>query len=74
MIFYFLILLFTLLCFYVIINFAISEYSLERHKKVFDTFAKNHEFDPLVPENWGNASKESICEEQVSSSPSLNFL
>eukprot|EP00026_Physarum_polycephalum_P001418 Phypoly_transcript_01419.p1 GENE.Phypoly_transcript_01419~~Phypoly_transcript_01419.p1 ORF type:complete len:980 (+),score=139.70 Phypoly_transcript_01419:131-3070(+) len=44
--------------------YTLQKYARESHKKVFDTFAKKNNFDPLFPENWNNTSRENINEEQ----------
>lgn len=38
---------------------------LENRKRVFDNFANNKQFDPLVPDNWYQFTKNDIRLEKV---------
>ena len=40
-----------------------------RRKRFFERYAKEHSFDPRVPENWYSQSRGKILETKVSSTP-----
>eukprot|EP00026_Physarum_polycephalum_P001040 Phypoly_transcript_01041.p1 GENE.Phypoly_transcript_01041~~Phypoly_transcript_01041.p1 ORF type:complete len:1163 (+),score=140.56 Phypoly_transcript_01041:229-3717(+) len=45
----------------------------EMHKEIFDKFAKSHQFDPLVADNWYNVSKDELLQDKAVSSIYWNY-